>query len=321
MYKSTSAIAYAHLRGSEKRVWSVPVSETSPERTEPAFGGARIFGTEVCEGLQFTPRFQLTRDARICTIGSCFARNVEEALLQQGFNVLTRQGDFPYSHGCLNRYNTPVMAQEIDFATGSRQFEERSISSMDADGFADLTSYGHFDSPAEAMDLRRYTTNLFRAIGLADVVVITAGLSEVWYDREFDYYTNIAPSRAALVYPDRYEFRLLSFLENFDELSHLVEKIRSIKSDCKILMTVSPVPLNATFVERDVLISNSYSKACLRAAVEQIQWEYPYVDYFPSFEMTNLSAPEIVWESDRRHVKQSFVNAIMSEFVKRCVDG
>jgi hypothetical protein len=321
MYKSTSAVAYAHLRGSETRIWSLPVSDAPPERTEPAFGGARIFGPEVCEGLQFLPRFQLTRDSRIFTIGSCFARNVEEALLQQGFNVLTRPADFPYSHGYLNRYNTAVMAQEIDFATGARQFDERSISSMDADGYADLTAYGRFDSAAEAIELRRRTTSLFKEIMSADFVVITAGLSEVWYDKEFDYYTNIAPSRAALVYPDRYEFRLLSFLENFEELSRLVEKIRGIRPACKILMTVSPVPLNATFVERDVLISNSYSKACLRAAVEQIQWEHPDVDYFPSFEMANLSAPDIVWEADRRHVKQSFVDAIVSEFVKRCVVG
>jgi hypothetical protein len=83
-------------------------------------------------------------------------------------------------------------------------------------------------------------------------------------------------------------------------------------------MTVSPYPLNATFVDRDVLIS-TVLKACLRAAVEQIQWEYERVDYFPSFEMVNLSDPAVVWESDRRHVKQAFVNTIMDEFSKRYI--
>jgi hypothetical protein len=319
MYTSTSEVAYATIRGSQKHIWSLPVPDSFPERTEPPFGGARIFGADICRELEFTPRFQLPRTGKIFTIGSCFARNVEEALLGQGFNVLTRHGSFSYSHGYLNRYNTAVMSQEIDFATGAKQFDERSIASLDVDGYADLTAYGNFDTRDGAIELRRQTTDLFRAILSADFIIVTAGLSEVWYDREFGYYTNVAPSRAALVYPDRYEFRLLSYSDNLQGLSDLVAKIMDIRPECKILMTVSPVPLNATFVDRDVLISNTYSKACLRACVEEISWRYPSVDYFPSFEMANLSDPEVVWESDRRHVRQSFVDSIMSEFVKRCI--
>jgi hypothetical protein len=317
MYTSSSSAAYAALHTSQKHIWSVPEPNAFPERVDPPFGGARIFGAEVCSGLHFTPRFSLKRDAKVFTIGSCFARNVEEALLAQGFHVLTRLGGFDYSHGYLNRYNTGAMAQEIEFAIGSRQFDERSISSMDVDGYADLTSYGRFDTPGEALQLRRQTTELFKGIASADFIIITAGLSEVWYDKQYDYYTNIAPSRAALVYPDRFEFRLLNYTENYTQLRRLVETIRDIRPSCKIVMTVSPVPLNATFVDRDVLISNSYSKACLRAVVEQIHWEYECVDYFPSFEMVNLSDPTGVWETDHRHVKQSFVNTVMEEFTRR----
>jgi hypothetical protein len=319
MYTSTSEVAYTTIRASPKRTWSVPVPDTFPERTEPPFGGARIFGTDVCEELEFTPSFRLDREARIFTIGSCFARNVEEALLGHGFNVLTRQGPFSYAHGYLNRYNTPVMSHEIDLATGRKHFADASIANMDSDGYADLTAYGHFDSRDQVVALRRETTDVFRSILSADFVIITAGLSEVWYDKEYDCYTNVAPSRAALVYPERYEFRLLSYGDNLQGLRDLVARILEIRPACKIVMTVSPVPLNATFVDRDVLISNSYSKACLRAAVEEIQWQYPAIDYFPSFEMTNLSSPDVVWESDRRHVRQSFVDAIMAEFIKRYV--
>src|SRR5262245_14536344 len=246
MYSTTSVAAYGALHTSKKHVWSVPAPNAFPEQVEPPFGGARIFSGEVCRELQFTPRFQLPRNARIFTIGSCFARNVEEALLQQGFNVMTRQGEFPYAHGYLNRYNTAAMAQEMDFAIGDRIFDERSIAALDVDGYADLTSYGIFNTPADAMELRRWTTRLFKGLLSADFIIITAGLSEVWYDKDYDYYTNIAPSRAALVYPDRFEFRLLSYADNFQELRRLIDKIRTIRPTSNIVLTVSPVPLNAT---------------------------------------------------------------------------
>jgi hypothetical protein len=175
-------------------VWSVPDPGGGfPNLVEPPFGGARIFGDQVCSELTFTPRFKLPRNAKIFTIGSCFARSVEEALLQRGFSVLTREGAFSHSHGYLNRYNTAAMAQEIDFATGRRTFDVQSVSSMGSDGFADLTAYGHFQSPQGAIDLRRETTALFKGILVADIVIITAGLSEVWYDKAYGYYTNIAP--------------------------------------------------------------------------------------------------------------------------------
>ena len=37
----------------------------------------------------------------------------------------------------------------------------------------------------------------------------------------------------------------------------------------KIIFTVSPIPLNFTFTNKDIVISNKYSKSVLRAAVEK----------------------------------------------------
>ena len=36
-----------------------------------------------------SPRFKLEREAQVYTIGSCFARNVESALVKKGVNVPT----------------------------------------------------------------------------------------------------------------------------------------------------------------------------------------------------------------------------------------
>lgn len=54
----------------------------------------------------------------------------------------------------------------------------------------------------------------------------------------------------------------------------------------KIIVTVSPVPLQATFSGQDCVTANSYSKAVMRCAAEHLCRRFPgIVDYFPSYEM------------------------------------
>lgn len=305
------------MQEAEERIWSVPSGDPVAEKTTPNNGGARIYG-DLTTGLDFKPRVKFSRLDPVFTIGSCFARNVEEALLGKGFNILTRGGSYPYPHGNLNRYNSPVMCQELEFAAGLRTFNEDGIVRIRG-GFVDLTSYGAFTTRDEAVLHRQRSTALFAQLTHAKLAIITAGLSEIWFDRDFGVFCNISPSEAAKSFPERFEFRVMNFADNLAALEKLVQLIRSCSTDCKILLTVSPVPLGATFVSRDVLISNTYSKACLRAAVEELYWKYDFIDYFPSYEMVTLSDPAIVWESDRRHVRRQFVQKIMDEFVARFV--
>lgn len=319
MLTQSTDLSYRHVNENEGRKWSVPGDNTAYERAEGQHGGARVYG-DLTETLELNPRFQLDRSSPVFTIGSCFARNVEEALMAEGFNVLTRSGHFPYEHGYLNRYNTPAMIQELEFAFGRRSFDPASIVTMRA-GFADLTSYGAFQERTEVAEHRRITTDLFRTLPTAGLVVITAGLSEVWFDRQFNLFTNVSPSEAGRSEPERFEFRLLDFATNFRVLESLILLAKEVAPACRILMTVSPVPLNATFVQRDVVISNTYSKACLRAAVEELYWKYDFIDYFPSYEMVASSNPALVWEPDHRHVKPDFVRRIMAAFVRHYVRG
>lgn len=322
MIELNSANAYQQLHEDQRRVWSVPRPENdrsfNSELVDPSHGGARVYGN-ICKSLDFTPRFTFERNAKVFTIGSCFAREVEEVLLPLGFDVLTRDiGTYAYPHGYLNRYNSAAMLQELEYANGDRKFQKDSIVRLRS-GYADLTSYGQFDTLEEVLEHRHRTTALFRKLREADVVIVTAGLSEVWFDRTWSHYTNIAPSEAARNEEHRFEFRALDFATTRHSLNALVSLIRTQANRARIILTVSPVPLNATFLARDVLISNCYSKAALRSAVEELYWKNSDVDYFPSYEMAALSDPNLVWEHDRRHVRRSFVGDIMEAFLSRYV--
>jgi GSCFA family len=88
----------------------------------------------------------------------------------------------------------------------------------------------------------------------------------------------------------------------------------------RILMTVSPVPLTATFSGMDVVIANAYGKSVLRAVAQAIRDEFDRVDYFPSYEMVTASSDMSVWEHDLMHVTDAFVRRIVKTFVTAYVE-
>ena len=66
----------------------------------------------------------------------------------------------------------------------------------------------------------------------------------------------------------------LAFFErlSFDDVCEYLNKIINIinkKNKKKIIFTVSPIPLNFTFTDQDIVIANRYSKSILRSAVEK----------------------------------------------------
>jgi len=150
------------------------------------------------------------------------------------------------------------------------------------------------------------------------VVIITLGLVEVWRDIEADIVINTTPSPEALAaYPGRYEFRVSSFNENMVNLEETHALLQRFgHPDQRIIVTVSPVPLMATFTQQDVVVANSYSKALLRTAAQEWAAAHPNINYFPSYEMVMNSARDAAWLEDLRHVQGRLVNHIMDSFLK-----
>ena len=55
-----------------------------------------------------------------------------------------------------------------------------------------------------------------------------------------------------------------------DDMLTFLERLFAVNPAARVILTVSPVPLIATYADRHVLVSNTYSKAALRAAAEEI---------------------------------------------------
>ena len=122
--------------------------------------------------------------------------------------------------------------------------------------------------------------------------------------------------------PDTYEFKNFSAAEVIEDLHIFIAKARKMNPNLRVILTVSPVPLIATFEPRHVLFSTTISKAILRVAADEITKAYDFVEYFPSYEIISGSAiGASYFESDLREVRQVGVDHVMRIFEKHMLQS
>lgn len=280
------------------------------------------------------PSFEIGPDDTIFAIGSCFARNVEKALEDAGKRVLSREfslgevGDsLDDAANFYNKYSIHSVLNEIKWALERETFPGADVIYPIGQGrYADpQLGMGRLDFEIDTiLDFRHRYLDSMAQVAEADVVILTLGYVETWYDRKLGLYLNvIPPAQLIKAEPERFEFRVLSYqdvLDGLNDLHALLTKHRT--KPLKMLITVSPVPLLATFRDMDVLVANAYSKSVQRAALDEFLLDKDGVDYFPSYEFVTLSNPTVAWSrNDYRHVSADVIHRIMSNVLTRYVPG
>ena len=281
------------------------------------------------------PGFQFEKSDTFFAIGSCFARNVEAALANANLRVLSREFDLGkigesvgQAFNFFNKYSVHSIYNELLWAFERKTFPGEDILYPLRQGkkYCDLQlgSAKLEFSPEEILEFRHKFLDSMAQVAHTDVIILTLGYVETWYDKELDIYLNIAPPAALCkAQPDRFEFRVLSYdevIQGMNDIYALLKKHRT--KPLKMLVTVSPVPLLSTFRDMDVLVANTYSKSVQRAALESFVADKPDVDYFPSYEFVILSNPTIAWSrGDYRHVSPDIVARIMSNVLTSYLPG
>jgi hypothetical protein len=267
------------------------------------------------------PSFKFDRQTGIFVIGSCFATNIESYLGERGYTLNSRAGlvGTGLAPGSLNKYTPASIFEEVSWA---RKVYDRDDTVRDSDievcllearpdQFYDLQLHApRAQTYSEAALTRQTVYNLYRTVFTSDLVIITLGLIEAWYDNRHQRYICETPSRGMLVDSSRFEFERLSFEQCLRYLRETLEIIRR-DSRPKVLLTTSPVVLSRTFTNDDVIVANMYSKAVLRAVSGQVSSECEDVEYFPSFESAVLTRNNSVWRDDLIHIAPTFVQQIM----------
>ena len=311
IHTASSGDAFAAARKNNLRRYPAP--EIDGERLYPLADPA------------VSPGFTIGSQDSVFAVGSCFARNIEGALHRAGISVLSREpelGPIGESVGkastFLNKYTAHSILNEMTWALERDSFPGEKIIYPVGEGLYCDPQLGLVRLPfdlADIMDMRTRYLDAMAQVAQADVIILTLGYVEAWYDKELDVYLNIAPPlRLCNAQPERFEFRVLGFDDILNALEGIYALLKAHREKpLKMLLTVSPVPLASTFRDMDVMLANTYSKSVQRAAAETFVADKADVDYFPSYETVTLSNPDVCWaRNDYRHISPDIVARVMS---------
>lgn len=278
------------------------------------------------------PRFKLQKGETVFTIGSCFARNIERYLDRFGFKVpmldfSVPEGELAESRpqAILNKYTPPAIFQELDrthrlldASPAERQKAFETLLLDVKDGVVDLELSSFLPVSRErALQRREEIFQIFRRVFDADVVTLTLGYIECWWDAErHAFCQNAPPITIYRKHKDRFFFKQMGYVEALEFIKKSIVLLGKVgRRNKRILLTTSPVPLNTTFTGQDVIIANTYSKSVLRAVCGRAYSEFPNVDYFPSYENVILTKQQYVWGEDLLHVTDQFVGNIVDRLM------
>ena len=284
--------------------------------------------------------FRIGPEDRVATAGSCFAQHIARAISGMGLDYFVvedgaglsleerarrQYGLFSGRYG--NIYTAAQLRQLLEEAFDGRTPLDTAWPGRNGgwvDPFRPTIEPDGFASPeAVAADRELHLAAVRRLVSELDVFVFTLGLTEAWRSRADGSVYPLAPGVAGGSYqPELHEFVNFSAAEVETDLAAALDRMRAINPQMRVLLTVSPVPLIATYEARHVLVSTAYSKAALRVAADAVSRRFDWVDYFPSYELiTGPATAGIYFEEDMREVNALGVAHVMRVFAQHYVAG
>lgn len=241
----------------------------------------------------------IKKSDKIATAGSCFAQHIGRHLQSSGFNYLDmepkpefidiaqakRFGYQIYSCRYGNIYTTRQLLQlaqevlesrkpaEVIWANNTRFFDSLRPS---------VDPAGYSSKEAVCKMRSKHLLAVKKMLEKVDVFVFTLGLTEAWVSRLDDTVFPTAPGTIAGSYDEKlHYFENFRYNDIYQDLKNFRDLVKKINPSFKMLLTVSPVPLNATASNDHVLVASLRSKSVLRAVAGDISEDYSDVFLFP----------------------------------------
>lgn len=247
----------------------------------------------------------ITAQTSFFTMGSCFARNIADALAALGYDISYMPMSDEINTSFANRYFMDWLADEI----------------ADSDVAARMASLLPENWTRAEINAR---------LAQADVFILTLGVGAAFFDRETGRFVMPRPTslnRRALA--ERYEFRTIPVSENVENVSYVLECVWRRNPAAKIVLTVSPVPMQVTFESKSAVLADCVSKSTMRVTAHEVLQRYARtkpVYYFPSFEVFRWLGGHLeraVYGTDdgsSLHVSEDVVRTVVECFIEKLAD-
>ena len=279
-------------------------------------------------------KFNISKTDKVATAGSCFAQHIARYVANSGFNyyvaepghvLIPPETKKQYNYGTFsaryaNIYTTRQLLQLVQRAMGTfvpdepvwieeGKFIDPFRPHIQPNGFATLTEL--------IADRETHLRAVREMMQTMDVFVFTLGLTETWRSRTDGAVFPVCPGCGAGSFDaDRYEFINLGVDEVVADLREALRLMRQVNPKLRVVLTVSPVPLIATYEHTHVLQATTYSKSVLRVAADQVAKGDDRIDYFPSYEIiTGAYNRGGYFGEDLREVVESGVRHVMKVFL------
>jgi hypothetical protein len=257
----------------------------------------------------------ITKETKITSLGSCFARNIALYLLANEYNYLITEMPFKEASAHWDQvFSTASLRQifEYTFCADWKPLERWWPKNKDLvqDPFRRNVIYTRATCEA---DFERHRQSSLEALQSADVIILTLGLIETWRDKRDKMTFYRVPS------PRIYDAQVHEFyLQQVDDCEQDLDVIHNLlqkhNPTAQLIISVSPIPLFATFrKDMDAVSANVISKSILRIAAENFVRKHQNAHYFPSFELVTqvIDKP---YQQDNRHVTQATIAEVMRAF-------
>ncbi|MFT3729752.1 MAG: GSCFA domain-containing protein [Terricaulis sp.] len=293
--------------------WARAVARVTPDDVDPVVAAL----------------FKIAPSDQVATSGSCFAQHISRALARRGFSYLvTEQGAAERNYGVFsarfgNIYTVRQLLQLFDRAYGLFEpavdvwrredgaYVDPFRPQVEPDGFASIE--------ALRADRRTHLAAVRAMFERCDVFVFTLGLTEGWISAADGAVYPLAPGVAGAPAGETSGATFVNFgvVEMAQDLTAFVEKLRAVRPQARVILTVSPVPLVATYEPRHVLVSTVYSKSALRVVADMVIRSVSDVAYFPSYEIiTGAHNGNRYFEADLRSIRPEGVDNVMRLFLQ-----
>ncbi len=220
----------------------------------------KLIKDHIAVNLRNEPKF-LDKNTRFFTMGSCFARNLSRSLNNSGYVS---------HHMEISEYINTTFANRafVDWLA------DASLDNAVSERIAELLPPGWSKE------------NALRVIKGSDVFILTLGVAPAFFDRATGNF--VLPRPTALnsrVLAEKYLYRTTSVRENVENVLYVIKFIRTIAPDIKIVVTVSPVPLLASFEYESAVQADCLSKSTMRLVAHEVVTNSCVSDifYWPSF--------------------------------------
>lgn len=295
----------------------------------------KAFGLNEFESNNFVTRakFKIGDADRIATAGSCFAQHIGRYLSDAGIVITYGEKPEPpidkdseeyksyfvYSGRYGNIYTVHQFSDLLDQAFGNRPviYDFHVDNNFGCDLLRPAVVNGRFTLPELEILREQHIQAMNGLFTNIDVLIFTLGLTEAWINYESGYTYPVCPgTRGGKFDATRHTFKNYSFFEIYEKAQSAFAFLKTLNPNLKIILTVSPVALAATYTTNHVAVANCHSKSVLRTVASALAASADYIDYFPSYDiLTSPAALGRYQARNLREVNQSGVELAMTNFL------